>query len=280
MEIAVDRPLRTDTRRNQPEDQCRSTCHAVAVADPEPRRWMQQATARIHQVRAPHSLNALLLLAAPIVGVLAALLYVSSGSVQEQVAAAGSALSSGNGDQIRDYLRSLGVWGPVVSLALMLAQAIIAPIPGVLIVMANGLAYGTFWGGMLTLAGQALAASVCFVIARRFGRSLVERIAGDITNGKTGQLMAKWGAAGIVVTRLIPGFSFDLISYGAGLTAMPFRRFIIATVIGSAPQAFLYSWLMQESPMLAWGMAGVSVIIIAALAGWSLLQRRKATPAA
>jgi uncharacterized membrane protein YdjX (TVP38/TMEM64 family) len=280
MEIAVDRPLRTDLRRHQPEDRCRSTCHAVAVAEPESIRWVQQATARIHRMRIPRSFNVLLLLSALVIGALAALLYVSSGSVQDQVVAAGSALSSGDGGQIRDYLRSLGVWGPVVSLVLMLAQAVVAPIPGVLIAMANGLAYGTFWGGVLTLAGQTLAASACFVIARRFGRSLVERIAGDINNGEAGQLMAKWGAAGIVASRLIPGFSFDLISYGAGLTAMPFRRFIIATVIGSAPQAFLYSWLMQESPMLAWGMVGFSLVIIAAIAAWSLLQRRNTAPAA
>lgn len=279
MEIAVDRPLRTGSRRNQSDDRRRSIGHAVAVAEPEPLRWMQQAPARIHRIRIPRSFNALLVLFMLLAGALAALLYVLSGSVQDQVAAAGSALSSGDGDQIRDYLRSLGVWGPVVSLALMLAQAVVAPIPGVLIAMANGLAYGTFWGGALTLAGQTLAAAACFVIARRFGRSLVERIAGDIHNGRAGQLVAKWGAVGIVATRLIPGFSFDLISYGAGLTAMPFRRFIIATVIGSAPQAFLYSWLMQESPLLAWGMVGVSLVIIAAIATWSLLQRRTAAPA-
>ena len=55
---------------------------------------------------------------------------------------------------------------------------------------------------------------------------------------------------------------------------MPFRRFIMATFIGSAPQAFLYSYLMQESPMLAWGMVGISVVIIGALAVYSLIQRR------
>ena len=280
MEIAVDRPLRTGSRRNQLEDRRRSTSHDVAVAEPESFRWMRAVACRIHRIQTPRSFNALLLLSAPLIGLLTALLYLFSGSVQDQVAAAGSALSSGDGAQIRDYLRSLGIWGPVVSLALMLAQAVIAPIPGVLIVMGNGLAYGAFWGGVLTLAGQTLAAAACFVIARRFGRSLVERIAGDINTGKTGQLMAKWGAAGIVATRLIPGFSFDLISYGAGLTAMPFRRFIIATVIGSAPQAFLYSYLMQESPMLAWGMVGFSLVVIAAIAAWSLLQRRNAAPAA
>ena len=118
-------------------------------------------------------------------------------------------------------------------------------------------------------------AALCFVIARRFGRGIVERFAGDVNNGKAGRWIAQWGAAGIVATELIPGFSFDLISYGAGLTAMPFRRFIIATFVGSAPQAFLSSYLMQESPMLAWGMVGVSVVIFGALALYSLIQRHK-----
>jgi uncharacterized membrane protein YdjX (TVP38/TMEM64 family) len=275
MEIAVDRPLRTELRGIQSTDRRRSNHHAVTRSQPEPIRWTpDRAISGVRRIAAPRSLNSLLLLAIPALGAVAALLYFTSGSVQHQVAAASSALSSGDGDQIRDYLQSLGIWGPVVSLSLMLIQAIVAPIPGVLIAMANGLAYGIFWGGALTLTGQTLAAALCFVIARRFGRGIVERFAGDVNNGKAGRWIAQWGAAGIVATRLIPGFSFDIISYGAGLTAMPFRRFIIATVIGSAPQAFLYSYLMQESPMLAWGMVGVSVAIIGALAIYSLIQRR------
>lgn len=206
----------------------------------------------------------------------ALVLYFLSSTVQHDVAHTMSVLGSGNGNEARDYLRELGVWGPVVSLALMVLQAVIAPIPGTIVALANGLAYGTFWGGLLTLVGQTLAAILCFELARRVGRAKLESLtkssADDLNNG----LLARWGALGIFAARLVPGLSFDIISYAAGLTRISLGRFALATVAGAAPQAFLASYLVQQSPLLGWAFAGVSAVAMGALALVAIVRRRRA----
>jgi uncharacterized membrane protein YdjX (TVP38/TMEM64 family) len=202
-------------------------------------------------------------------------IYFSSGTVQHEAGTAMAVLSHGDGHAIGDYFRSFGIWGPLISLGLMVLQAILAPIPGSLIGLANGLAYGVFWGGVLTLTGQTLAAIVCFTLARQFGRSRLESVIGGQANGVGSGWLSRWGAAGIVATRLVPGVSFDLISYAAGLTRMSFSRFLIATIAGSAPQAFLAAWLVQRSPMLGWAFIGVGLVAMGGMAVYALVQRRR-----
>ena len=208
------------------------------------------------------------------VGLAALTLYFASGTVQQELGTAISVLSGGDGHAIGEYFRSFGIWGPLVSLGLMILQAILAPIPGSLIGLANGLAYGIFWGGMLTLSGQTLAAIVCFAMARYLGRSRIESMMGS-ANGAGSGWLSRWGAAGIVATRLVPGVSFDLISFAAGLTRMSFHRFLIATVIGAAPQAFLAAYLVQRSPMLGWAFIGIGLVAMAGMAVYAFVRKRR-----
>lgn len=90
---------------------------------------------------------------------LGALTYSLVPGVQHEAAHALTSPVAGDGAEISNYLRSFGVWAPIASLGLMVLQAVAAPVPAVLITFANGLAFGVFWGGLLTIAGQTLAAA-------------------------------------------------------------------------------------------------------------------------
>lgn len=45
------------------------------------------------------------------------------------------------------------------------------------------------------------------------------------------------------LSRLVPGISFDGISYAAGLTSISFKRFLVATTLGVIPETLLFSYL-------------------------------------
>lgn len=175
-------------------------------------------------------------------------------------------VSSGNQQEIGDYLRSFGVWGPVISLGLMVAQAIIAPIPSSLVVFANGIAFGTFWGTVLSVVGQSLAAIICFQIARTIGRGPVESLVGRFGLQSLDRSFGRWGAYSILLLRLIPGLAFDGVSYGAGLINIRFRTFVIATVIGIIPQTLFYTWMIRNYPDVMWTITIVSLAAFAAFA--------------
>jgi uncharacterized membrane protein YdjX (TVP38/TMEM64 family) len=211
-----------------------------------------------------------------VVGVIA-LGYVLSQGFHDGVHHAFSMLSRGDVDALRDYIVSFGIWAPFVSLLLMIVQAIAAPIPGFIVIFANGLAFGVFWGGLLSLLGQTLAAAVCFALARQLGRKPVEAIVGRLGLASTDSWVARRGPYGVLLARLIPGMAFDAISYGAGLTRMGFWRFAAATVIGTAPQAFIYAYLGQNAARYAWWILGVTLAVAFGLGGLALIRRRRRT---
>ena len=73
-------------------------------------------------------------------------------------------IAAGRVDALGDRLGSYGLWGPIISLGIMVLQGILAPLPAFVVSFANGLAFGPFAGWLISLAGHVLASSVCFAI--------------------------------------------------------------------------------------------------------------------
>ncbi len=205
------------------------------------------------------------------------LAWLSLPGLRAEVTTGFDVLTTGDQDAIGAYLRSFGLWGPVISLVLMIAQAIIAPIPGALVVFANGIAFGTFQGTVLSVVGQTLAAALCFGIARTVGRGPVEKMVGRFGLETLDRGVGRWGPLAIVALRLVPGVAFDAISYGAGLLRMRFRVFLLATVAGIIPQTLFYTWMVRHYPELTWTFVAVAMIAFAvvALAGAAVSLRRR-----
>ncbi len=83
----------------------------------------------------------------------------------------------------------------------------------------------------------------------------------------------------MLIARLVPIVSFDIISYAAGLTPMRFRDFLGATLVGMAPATFLYAYLGEQAPQYVQVLLiafGVVIVVAAILAGFRRWQRSKA----
>lgn len=89
------------------------------------------------------------------------------------------------------------------------------------------------------MAGAAL----CFYIARFLGRDMVEKITGKFAIDSVDDFFEKYGKYTILIARLLPFMSFDLVSYAAGLTSMSFVSFFMATGIGQLPATIIYSYV-------------------------------------
>jgi len=197
------------------------------------------------------------------------LLYLLSDGFRSETNRALGMLGHGDIAGLKEYIVSFGFWAPVVSCFLMVLQALAAPVPSFLITFANGLAFGVFWGWMLSLFGHVLAASVCFGISRALGRVPVEVLVGRTGLQSADRWFARWGVFAVFAGRLLPGVAFDAISYAAGLTNMRFRHFIAATTLGILPQTFLYSYLGRQAPeyvalfLVTSGIFLLAVIVVA-----------------
>jgi uncharacterized membrane protein YdjX (TVP38/TMEM64 family) len=213
----------------------------------------------------------LLLIAAALFG----LLYVLSAGFRSEFHRGLALLGRGDIAGLRDYILSFGIWAPVASCFLMVLQALVAPVPSFLITFANGLAFGVFWGWMLSLFGHVLAAAVCFWISRALGRAPVEVLVGKTGLQSADRWFVRWGTYAVFVARLVPGIAFDVISYAAGLTRMRFRNFLIATALGIFPQTFLYSYLGRQAPEYVTLFLVTSALVVAGVVAVAILRYGK-----
>ncbi len=150
---------------------------------------------------------------------------------------------SGDFTIVKEFVASYGGYAAAVSFVLMILQSIAAPLPAFLLTVANANLFGWWQGAILSWSSAMAGAVVCFYIARILGRDVVVKL-----NGKKGvkqieDFFAKHGNMSILVARLLPFISFDIVSYVAGLTSMKFWGFFIATGLGQLPATIVYSYV-------------------------------------
>ncbi|MCI6666680.1 MAG: TVP38/TMEM64 family protein [Romboutsia timonensis] len=144
---------------------------------------------------------------------------------------------------LKEYILSFGILGPVVSFLLMILQSVAAPLPAFVITFANAALFGWVYGAILSWTSAMAGAAICFYIAKFLGRNTVENLTSKFALDDVDKFFAKYGKHTILIARLLPFMSFDLVSYAAGLTSMSFSSFFIATGIGQLPATIVYSYV-------------------------------------
>jgi uncharacterized membrane protein YdjX (TVP38/TMEM64 family) len=188
--------------------------------------------------------------------VLLGVLVVATPGVRAPLGRALALLATGQLAQFRLYLQSFGNWAPVLSIALMVAEAVAIPLPVTIVMVANGLVFGVWRGALVSVAGGFAGALAAYVIGRWVGRRLLERVVPASSFRWADGLMTRYGNWAIVLERWIPGVPGDPISYVAGLTRVPVLPFLALTMVGLVPAnlavAFLGSRMASDVPMRYW----------------------------
>ena len=144
---------------------------------------------------------------------------------------------------VKTYLLSFGMWAPVVSFLLMIFQSVVAPLPAFLITFANAGLFGWIPGAILSWSSAMAGAALCFFIAKYFGREVVEKLTSKAALNSVDGFFNRYGKYAILIARLLPFISFDIVSYAAGLTSMKFWPFFWATGLGQLPATLIYSYV-------------------------------------
>lgn len=151
--------------------------------------------------------------------------------------------ASGDFTVVKDFVASYGAYAALISFLLMIFQSVAAPLPAFLLTFANANLFGWWQGAILSWSSAMAGAAVCFFIARILGRDVVEKLTSKAGLEQIDVFFEKYGRNTILVCRLLPFVSFDLVSYAAGLTSMSFGAFFVATGIGQLPATIVYSYV-------------------------------------
>ena len=138
---------------------------------------------------------------------------------------------------------NLGVLGIFLFIAIMAVQGLLVPLPSEIVLLATGMIWGWFYGGIMGIIGSMAAGLLCYYISRRGGRPLAEKFVGTKAIDIADDFIGKHGMTAIIVTRFIPFIPFDVISYTSGIVDIDIKKYSIGTLIGSIFRAFFYATL-------------------------------------
>jgi uncharacterized membrane protein YdjX (TVP38/TMEM64 family) len=169
-------------------------------------------------------------------------------------------------ERLDQLLQEAGALAPLVFILAMAVTVVVSPIPSLAFDLLAGRVFGPFVGTLYAALGALLGAVVSFQIARFLGRELIARfLKGHINFCRdcSDRLLTKI----VFLSRLIPFVSFDLVSYGAGLTKMSLWKFAVATFVGMLPLTFLYTsfgsvLLLNRWVSLAGGLVMVALFFL------------------
>jgi uncharacterized membrane protein YdjX (TVP38/TMEM64 family) len=156
-----------------------------------------------------------------------------------------------------------GAWGPVCFM-LLYAFGPSLLVPGAVMTLAAGLAFGAVWGSVYSVVGADLGALVAFAAGRFLGKGFVNKL----LSGRFGETLDKIARNGfqiILYLRVFPIIPYNALNLLAGASPIAFRDYFWASMIGMVPGTILFAFLGNElwhptSPrfMLALALIAVS----------------------
>ena len=171
------------------------------------------------------------------------LIYFLNPTVNQLVKNIIAMFATGDFEVVGEFIDEYGTYAMLVSAALMVFQSVMAPLPAFLITFANANLFGWWQGAILSWSSAMLGACLCFYLSRILGRDVVEKLVSKAGLEHIDEFFKKYGKHSILIARLLPFMSFDIVSYAAGLTSMGFVPFFIATGLGQLPATIIYSYV-------------------------------------
>lgn len=170
---------------------------------------------------------------------------------------------------VESFVEEWGAWSAVGSIALMVLHSFL-PLPAEIIPIMNGMMFGHWLGIALTWIGAMLGAVLSFALARWLGRPFVRLVISE----RHWQRIEGFSVTprALLLMRLVPLISFNLVNYAAGLLGVGWWTFLWTTALGILPLTILMVLIggqILALPAWIWLLAGVILVAL-----WLFLRRR------
>ncbi|CEI73181.1 MULTISPECIES: TVP38/TMEM64 family protein [Romboutsia] len=174
---------------------------------------------------------------------------------------------------IKEYVKTFGVLAPLIYIV-MFSLVPLTFFPDSVLAISAGLIFGFSKGYIYTTIGALIGASIAFFIARYLGKEIIKRKSSDKLE-KIERLIEKNGFYIIFLLRLIPLFPFDVISYGAGITNVKYKDFILATLFGTIPGIAVFTNIGATSLNIKSTSFYISIALLVLLFTVSIFLKNK-----
>lgn len=182
------------------------------------------------------------------------ILYFTFAPFQAAVIEAWNILTSGDQDRINQYVQQFGIWGPLAIIVFTILQMFLIIFPSWIPIIVAVMAYGFWWGVLISLTGIALASTIGFYIGKKLKGSIVGSLLSKKNYKKTEYWIKNYAFGTVILFRISPFFSNDGISFLAGIFGMNYKKFILATFTGMIPLALAIGYFSANLDRLEEGL--------------------------
>jgi uncharacterized membrane protein YdjX (TVP38/TMEM64 family) len=177
------------------------------------------------------------------------------------------------GERLRELVERSGPWAPLTYIVAKATATIVAPFSGVPLKAASGALFGLAGGFFYSLIGDVVGGCVCFLAARKVGRNTVGRLTGDGGLDRLNVLLDRGlgGWRGLLFFRVTFPAVYNLVSFAAGSTRLPFRQYLAVTTFGGIVHTGILVTI-GASVTLGWearaaAYAGIALLALLAMVG-------------
>ncbi len=161
--------------------------------------------------------------------------------------------------QVRSDVDSLGAFGPIIMIGLMVVHSVTF-VPSEIIMVTDVVLFGPVWGIVYSWIGSMLGAYLSFFLARWIGRSIVKKFVPERILQRFDGFFEHKGVWGVFVLRLIPLVSFNALNYATGLTKMTLWQFTWSTGLGILPASILFALVYQSVNGQKYAFVGLTIV--------------------
>jgi len=153
--------------------------------------------------------------------------------------------------RLAERARSTGATGVMVFFAVYVVSTV-ALLPGSILTLAAGFAYGPVWGLAVASPASVAGATCAFLLGRTTLRDWAARKVGESRRARAiDAAVAREGFKLVLLLRLSPLVPFNLLNYILSLTPVTTGRYVLASFIGMLPGTALYVYLGSLAPAAA-----------------------------
>ena len=169
-------------------------------------------------------------------------------------------------EKFKEFLDSYGTASALIFILLQALQIIIAVIPGEVVQIAGGYAFGTFFGTLYSVSGTVLGTLLVFFATRLLGYPLVKMFVPQKKLDRFDFLMNNpRSEIAIFILFLIPGIPKDALTYIAGLTPIKPLRFVLIATVARFPglwgSAYIGANLEKKNYLMVWIFSAAALVL-------------------
>ena len=140
--------------------------------------------------------------------------------------------------RLSQLLDDTPMWLPALLVGLMILHTLV-PVPAELLALAAGMVLEPLWGAVTIWVGAMLGAYVGFYLARALGQPVLRHMVSPVRLERLQQWLQQTDVSLLLVVRLLPLISFNLVNFALGLSPIGWWRFTWTTAVGIVPVTVL-----------------------------------------